>query len=53
MTFIKTKQTIKIDDTDASKTLVSKKEPYGRKNSSKYFMGYNDNDVIRPFCVKL
>ena len=25
-----------------------KKEPYGTKNSFKYFIGYNDNDVIRP-----
>ena len=34
----------KIDDTDVNKILVSKKEPYGTKNSSKYFIGYNDND---------
>ena len=26
---------------------------YGTKNSFKYFTGYNDNDVIRPLCVKL
>ena len=32
--------------------LVSKKEPYGTKNAFKYFAGYNDNDVIRPLCVK-
>ena len=24
-----------------------------RKNSLKYFIGYNDNDVIRPLCVRL
>ena len=29
--------------------LVSKKESYGTKNSLKYFIGYNDDDVIRPF----
>ena len=34
----------KIDDTNVNKILVSKKEPYGTKNSSKYFTGYNDND---------
>ena len=33
--------------------LVSKEEPYGTKNLFKYFIGYNDNDVIRPLCVKL
>ena len=24
-----------------------------KKNSSKYFTGYNDDDVIRPICIKL
>ena len=33
--------------------MVSKEEPYGTKNSFKYFIGYNDNDVIRPLCIKL
>ena len=23
------------------------------QNSFKYFIGYNDNDVIRPLCLKL
>ena len=27
--------------------------PYDTKNSLKYFIGYNDNDVIRPLCVRL
>ena len=35
------------------KILVSKKESYGTKNSLKYFFGYNDDDVIRPLCIKL
>ena len=30
-----------------------KKEPYGTKNALKYFIGYNDNDVIRPLCLRL
>ena len=38
---------------DANKTLVSKEESYGTKSSFKYFFGYNDNDVIRPLCIKL
>ena len=25
-----------------------KKKPYSNKNSVKYFIGYNDNDIIRP-----
>ena len=33
--------------------LVSKKESYGNKNSLKYFIGYNDNDIIRQLCIKL
>ena len=33
--------------------LVFKKEPYGTKSSFKYFIGYNDNDDIRPLCIKL
>ena len=42
-----------IDDIDVNKILVSKKEPYGKNNSFIYFIGYNDNDVIRPLCLKL
>ena len=42
----KNKKLIKIDDTDVNEILVSKKQPYGTKNSFKYFIGYNDNDVI-------
>ena len=51
--FYKNKKVIKIDDIDFNKILVSKEEPYGTKNSFKYFIGYNDNDVIRPLCIKL
>ena len=45
--------TFQIDNIDVNKILVSKKEPYGTKNALKYFFGYNDNDVIRPFCLRL
>ena len=51
--FYKNKKVTKIDDIDVNKILVSKEEPYGTKNSFKYFIGYNDNDVIRPLCVRL
>ena len=42
-----------MDDIDVNKILASKKEPYGKNNSLIYFIGYNDNDVIRPLCLKL
>ena len=51
--FSKNKKVTKIDDIDISKILVSKEEPYGTKSSFKYFIGCNDNDVIRPLCIKL
>ena len=43
----------KIDETDVNKILVSKEEPYITKNSFKYFVGYNDNDVIWPLCINI
>ena len=51
--FTKKKKLSKIDKIDVDKILVSKNEPYDAKNSFKYFIGYNDDDVIRPFCIKL
>ena len=33
--------------------LVSKKEPYGNKNSVKYFIGYNENNIMKPLCTRL
>ena len=51
--FYKTKKVFQIDDIDVNKILVSKKEPYDTKNALKYFIGYNDNDVIRPLCLRL
>ena len=51
--FSKNKKAFQIDDIDINKILISKKEPYGTKNALKYIIGYNDNDVIRPLCVRL
>ena len=51
--FYKNEKIFQIDDIDVNKILVSKKEPYGTKNALKYFIGYNDNDVIRPLCARL
>ena len=51
--FYKNKNMFNIDDIDVNKILVSKKEPYAKNNSLVYFIGYNDNDVIGPLCLKL
>ena len=49
----KNKKIFHINDIDINKMLVSKKETYGKYNSFKYFIGYNDNDVIRPLYLFL
>ena len=51
--FYKNKKTNNIDYIDVNNILISKKEAYGTKNSFKYFIGYNDNDIIRPLCIRL
>ena len=47
----KNKKMFNIDDIHVNKILVSKKEQYGKYSSFKYFVGYNDNDVIRPLYL--
>ena len=49
--FYKNKKVTKIDDIGVNKILVSKEEPYCTKNLFKYFIRYNDNDVIWPLCI--
>ena len=44
--FYKNKKLSKIDEVDFDKILISEKESYSTKNSLKYFIGYNDDDVI-------
>ena len=34
-------------------SVIFKKKPPNRKESFKYFIGYNDNDVIRPLFLGL
>ena len=51
--FYKNKKINNIEDIDVNNILVSKKEQYGTKNSHKYFIGYNENDNIRPLCIRL
>ena len=48
----KNKKINNIEDIDVNNILVSKKEPYGTKNSDKYFIAYNDHNII-PLCIKL
>ena len=49
----KSKNIFNIKDTDVNKILVSKNEKYGKYNSLKYFIGYNDNDVIKTVYLEL
>ena len=51
--FYRNKKLFNIYDLDVNKILVSKRKSYDTKNSPKYFIGYNDDDVIRPLCIKL
>ena len=51
--FYKNKKLFNLNDIDFNKILVSKKESYSTKNSLKYFIGYNDDDVLRPLCIIL
>ena len=47
----KNKKIFRTNEIDINKMLVCKKESYGKYNSHKYFIGYNDNDVIRPLYL--
>ena len=50
---MRTKQLNTIEDINVNNVLVSKKGAHGNKNSFKYFIGYNDNGIIRPLCIRL
>ena len=51
--FYKNKRLFNLYDLEVNKILVSKKESYETKISLKYFIRYNDDDVIRPLCINL
>ena len=51
--FYKNKTINNTENIDINNILVSKKERYGNKNSFKYFIRYNDNNIIRPLCIRL
>ena len=50
---IKNKKIFNIDDIGVNKIWVSKREQYDKCKSFKYFIGYNDNDVIKPLYLEL
>ena len=47
------KEIFNVNDIDVNEIRVSKQEKYGKYNSLKYFMGYNDNDVVKPLYLEL
>ena len=51
--FYKNKTIFNINDIDINNILVSKKEKYGKYNSFQHFIGYNDNNVIKPLYLEL
>ena len=53
MTFSETKEHFRRIILTLIKYQFPKKKPYGTKNALKYFIGYNDNDVIRPLYLRL
>ena len=42
-----------MNDIDANKILISKKEKYGNYDSFQHFIGYNDNNVVKPLYLEL
>ena len=51
--FYKNKKPFNLNDIDINKILISDEVGYGTKNSYKYFIGYNDEDIIRPILIRL
>ena len=51
--FYKNKKIFSINDIDFNNILVTKKEKYGKYNSFKRFIGYNDYNVIKPLYLEL
>ena len=49
----KTKKIFNINDIDVIKMFASKKEKHGKYNPFKYFIVYNDNDVIKPSHLEI
>ena len=49
--FYKNKKMFDINDIDVNNILVSKKEKYGKYNSFKHFIGYNDNNIMKSLYL--
>ena len=52
--FYRIRKPFNLNDIDDNKTIISKEVLYGKKNSLKYFIVYNNKeDIIRPLLLKL
>ena len=52
--FYRSRKPFDLNDIDVNKIIISKEVSDGKKNSLKYFIGYNDEeDVLRPLLLKL
>ena len=51
--FYKNKTIFNINYIGTNNILVFKKEKYGKYNSFQHFIGYNDNNVIKPLHLEL
>ena len=51
--FYKNRKIFNMNDIDANKILISKKQKYGNYDSFQHFIGYNDNNVIKPVYLEL
>ena len=51
--FCKNKAINNIKDINVNNILVPKEGAYSNKGSFKYFIGYNDNDIIRLICIRI
>ena len=48
----KNKEIFNINNIDVNKMFIFKKEKHGKYNLFKYFIEYNDNDVIKPLYLE-
>ena len=51
--FYRSRKPFNLNNININKIITSKEISYGKKNSIKYFIGYNDEEgVIRPLLLK-
>ena len=51
--FYRNKKLFRTEEIDINKISVSKIESYSKKGSQQYFIGYNDDNIIRSLCIML